>query len=64
MESRLSELDDEALLREHEKSLRSLKGLDSDVPDGVREIRVMYHHYLINELLERKSVPAGKLVHS
>ncbi|HET6474107.1 MAG TPA: hypothetical protein VFG38_19875 [Pseudomonadales bacterium] len=65
MESRLSELSDDALLREHEKSLKCLRSLDSEVPDWVREIRVMYHHDLINELLERRRlVPSGPLVHS
>ena len=54
MEFGLSDLDDEALLREHEKSRKGLSSLDSDVPEWVREIRVMYHHCLINELLQRR----------
>jgi len=65
MESRLSELDDDALRREHEKSSKSLRSLDSDVPEWVREIRVMYHHYIINEMLERRrSVAAWQLTDS
>ena len=65
MEFRLSDLDDEALVREHEKSLKCLRSLDSDVPDWVREVRVMYHHYLINELLRRRGLTLfQQLAHS
>ena len=55
MGSQLSHLDDEALIREHEKSLKSLKSLDADVADWVREIRVAYHNYVLRELLVRRA---------
>lgn len=65
MEFRLSDLDDETLLREYEKSLKGLRSLNFDVPDWVREVRVMYHHYLINELVRRRGLtPLKQLAHS
>ena len=65
MGSELSHLNDEALIREHEKSLKSLTSLDCDVPDWVREIRVVYHNYVLRELLERRaSALAQRVGHS
>jgi hypothetical protein len=55
MGSELSHLDNAALVREHERSLKGLTSLDPDVPDWVREIRVMYHNYVLRELLTRSA---------
>jgi hypothetical protein len=59
MVSELSRLDDQALIREHEKSLKSLTTLDTDVPEWVREIRVEYHNYVLRELLMRRAAYFG-----
>jgi hypothetical protein len=49
----LSELDDDKLLMECERSFERLQALDESVPPWVREIRVAYHNCLSAELNAR-----------
>ena len=49
----LSKLDDDALLREYQRSAKRLASLDPSTPSWVREIRVAYHDYLDQEMAAR-----------
>ena len=49
----LSELDDEVILLECQRSFERLRSLDDAVPEWVREIRAAYHDCLCAELNAR-----------
>ena len=50
----ISDLDDEALLQEYQRSIKRLRSLDRTAPAWARDIRVMYHDYLADELTVRR----------
>jgi hypothetical protein len=49
----LSDLDDAALLKEYQWSTKRLHGLDRAAPSWAREIRLMYHEYVADEMTAR-----------
>jgi hypothetical protein len=55
----LSDLDDEILQLEHQRSVKKIESLESDAPSWVREIREMYRDYLDRELVARRRVALG-----
>jgi hypothetical protein len=50
----LREADDDALLQEYKRSIKRLESLDPSLPKGWRDIRVMYHDYIGQELARRR----------
>jgi hypothetical protein len=50
----ISDLDDDALLQEYHRSIKRLRSLDRTAPAWARDIRLMYHDYLADELTARR----------
>jgi len=50
----LCDAPDAVLLREYKLSIKRLDALDPSLPKGWRDIRIMYHDYLGQELAQRR----------
>lgn len=51
--TRLSELDDKALLHEYRESIERLENLDPGLPKAMHEIRAKYRDYVGQEVVAR-----------